>query len=254
MKISEDSLYPYLLYSTPFIYKGVAVYPVLMKDILSFQIYSQAITVRKNSRFSDKNIIKMPYLNFLVYVSSNPEVGEHYEMSNLSNYYSYVLFLLQMVCRDNTIKFNKLTYEIFIDEMLVTPEIFDDLRRIIIIQNDIDFDIDEFLNYDTEKRLSKVQNDLNKNADKITMEDYIDSLCVVLHLTEKEVMNMTIRKFWRFMKRVNLHENYMIMKTGECSGMVSFKEPIKHWTYSFDKEDKYGSLKANENDIRNKIG
>ena len=41
---------------------------------------------------------------------------------------------------------------------------------------------------------------------------------------------------------------------GECSGMVSFKEPIKHWMVSLEEEDKYKHLKADENELRSKIG
>ena len=127
-------------------------------------------------------------------------------------------------------------------------------RHIIIIQNDIDFDIDEFLNYDTEQRLLKAKKDLNKNDDKASIEDYIDSLVIAMNTTEERIMNMTIRKFWRYIKRYQLHESYTIAKTGECSGMVSFKEPIKHWMVSLEEDDKYKELKTDENELRGKIG
>ena len=67
-------------------------------------------------------------------------------------------------------------------------------------------------------------------------------------------MNMSIRKFWRYIKRYQLYENYTISKTGECSGMVKFKEPIKYWMVSLEKnEDKYKNFKANETELRSKI-
>ena len=132
---------------------------------------------------------------------------------------------------------------------------FDDLRRIIIIQNDIDFDIDEFLNYDTEQRLLKAQKDSSKNTKDNTpnIEDYIDSLAIVMKMTEKEILNMTIRKFWRYIKRYQLYESYNILKTGECSGMVSFKEPIEYWMSGIESGDKYSSYKSEEQIIKNKI-
>ena len=108
-------------------------------------------------------------------------------------------------------------------------------------------------NRDTEQRILKAQKDSDKNEDKATIEDYIDSLVIAMHVTEDYVMNMTIRKFWRYIKRYNLHETYTIAKTGECSGFVKFKEPIKHWMISFDKEDKYSNLKADENELRSKV-
>lgn len=257
MKITKDVIFPFLMYSQPFEYNNqITLYPVLMKDVLMFQIYSQAITVRKNSRFPNKQIIKMSYLEFLIYAAINPDLCSQFNITDipeLQNYYFYALALLTLVCKDQEVKYQP-NGVIEINGCLITPEIFDDLRRIIIYQNDIDFDIDDFMNYDTEQRLKKAQKDLDKNCDKATMEDYIDSLCIGLHLTEDEVMNMPIRKFWRYIKRFNLHENYTIMRTGECSGMVSFKEPIKHWMISLDEDDKYKDLKTDENELRGKMG
>lgn len=115
----------------------------------------------------------------------------------------------------------------------------------------IDFDIDEFLNYDTEQKLLKSDN--NHNKDKINIEDYIDSLVIAMHTTEEHIKNMTVRKFWRYIKRYQLYEGYTIAKTGECSGMVSFKEPIKYWMVSLEEDDKYKYLKMDENELKSKI-
>lgn len=255
MEINKESLFPLLIYNKPFEYsKNIIIHPVTMNDVVTFQLLSQSITVRKNSTFHDKQIIKMTYLDFLLYCFSNKELEEQYKITGLSQYYFYAVQLLQLCCKDAEVKINQQTGQIIINEELVTPQIFDDLRRIIIIQNDIDFDIDEFLNYDTEQRLLKAQKDLNKNDDKANIEDYIDSLVIAMHTTEDRIMNMTIRKFWRYIKRYNLHENYTIMRTGECSGIVSFKEPIKHWMISLEVDDKYQHLKTDENELRSKIG
>lgn len=255
MKINKDLLYPLLLYNNPFQYdKHITLYPVTMKDYIAFQSLIQSIIVRKNSIFRDKKIIKMTYLDFLVYCLGNKELEKQYGIAGLSNYYFYALSLLQLCCKGAEIKINKDTKDIIINDEIITPQIFDDIRRIIIIQNDIDFDIDEFLNYDTEQRLLKAQKDLDKNKDKANIEDYIDSLVIAMHTTEDRIMNMTIRKFWRYIKRYKLHENYTFLKTGECSGMVKFKEPIKHWMVSLEEDDKYKHLKADEEEIRGKIG
>ena len=255
VEIKKDTLFPFLIYNKPVQYtKNIILYPVTMNDIVAFQTLSQSITVRKNSTFHDKKIIKMTYLDFLIYCLGNQELEEQYKISGLSQYYFYAIRLLQLCCKDADIQLNQETAQIIVNGELITPQIFDDIRRIIIIQNDIDFDIDEFLNYDTEQRLLKAQKDLDKNKDKANIEDYIDSLVIAMNTTEDRVMNMTIRKFWRYIKRYQLHESYTIAKTGECSGMVSFKEPIKHWMISLEEDDKYKHLKADENEIRSKIG
>lgn len=255
MEIKKETLFPLLIYNKPVKYtENIILYPVTMNDIVTFQTLSQSITVRKNSTFHEKQIIKMTYLDFLLYCLGNEELEKQYKIIGLSQYFFYAIQLLQLCCKDAEIKLNQQTGQIVINGEVITPQVFDDLRRIIIIQNDIDFDIDEFLNYDTEQRLLKAQKDLDKDKDKANIEDYIDSLVIAMHTTEDRIMEMTIRKFWRYVKRYNLHENYTIMRTGECSGMVSFKEPIKHWMVSLEEDDKYKHLKADENELRSKIG
>lgn len=252
--INKDALLPYLIYNQPYVYsEKITLYPVTMKDIVLFQAVSPSITVRKNSTFRDKKIIKMPYLDFLLYSFSNEALEEASGIPNLSNYYGYALQLLQLCCRDGEVKLNHQTGQIAIGEEIITPQIFDDLRRIIILQNDMDFDIDEFLNYDTEQRLLKAQKASQKNDRTANIEDYIDSLVIAMNITEESVMKMTIRKFYRYIRRYQLYENYRIAKTGECSGMVSFKEPIQHWMTSLDEEDRYQDVKADENTIKGKI-
>lgn len=251
--ICTDTLFPFLIYNRPFPYKeNILVYPVTMSDIISFQTLSASITLRKNSLFPKKELIKMTYLDFLLYCFGNTKMEAEYKILGLSQYYLYAIHLLQLCCKDSTIKISP-SMQIVLNDEVITPEIFDDLRRIIILQNDIDFDIDEFLNYDTEQRLQKAEKDRNKNKDKANIEDYIDSLIIAMNVTEEQVMNMSIRKFWRYIRRYQLHEGYTIAKTGEYSGMVSFKEPISHWMVSLEKTDKYQHLKTDENSLKGKI-
>lgn len=222
-----------------------------MNDVIMFQTFSNSITVRKNSIFRNKQIIKMSYLDFLFYSFGNTDLENEYKISDLSQYLFFALQLLRLCCKDQEVKIFQ--GNIFINNKIVTPEIFDDLRRIIIIQNEIDFDIDEFLNYDTEQKLLNAQHSVNKEENQANIEDYIDSLIIAMNISEERVMHMTIRKFWRYIKRYQLHEGYTIAKTGECSGMVSFKEPIKHWMASLEVDDKYKNIKMDENELKSKV-
>ena len=255
VKINKQMLLPFMMYNSPIRYsENIVLHPILMKDIIIFQSLESSITLRKNSTFREKKIIKMTYLDFLLFSAGNMELEIQYNILGLSNYYYHAIKLLQLCCKDSDIRIEKDTGKLTINGEIVTSEIFDDLRRIIIIQNDIDFDIDEFINYDTEQRLLKAQKDLSRDDDSVSIEDYIDSLVIVMHVTEEYVMNMTIRKFWRYIKRYNLHETYTIAKTGECSGFVKFNEPIKHWMRSIDDdEDKYKNLKTDESELRSKV-
>ena len=256
MEISKDTLFPYLIYNKEIKYnEHITLYPIKMKDIITFQQYQIALTLRKDAIFQDKQIIKMGYLEFIKYACRNDELAKKYNMPLLPFYYDFIIGVLQLTCgEDVEIKYNTSTLDFSINDFLVTDEVFDDLRKIIIIQNDIDFDIDEFMNIDTVKALEKAREfEAKKNKEKADIEDYIDSMIIGLKVTEDYVSNLTIRKFWRYIKRINKHEEYEACRSGQMSGMVTFKEPIQHWMTSIEVTDKYENLKTDEEELRSKI-
>lgn len=255
MKLNKDSLMPYLIYNRPIEYSEcITLYPVMMRDVLLFQSLYQSITVRKDSLFHEKKIIKMTYLEFLIYSMNHRELGEQYHIPELSNYFLYALELLQLCCRSREIKISPEDGSLRIDGGLITPAVFDDLRRIIILQNGIDFDMDEFINSDTEQKLLQAEKAGNKDEYRACMEDYIDSLVIAMNATEEQIMKMTVRKFWRYIRRYQFREGYTIAKTGESSGMVKLKEPLKYWMLSLEENDRYEQYTADENELKGKIG
>ena len=256
VEISKDTLFPYLIYNKEIKYnEHITLYPIKMKDIITFQQYQMALTLRKDAIFQDKQIIKMGYLEFIKYACRNDELAKKYNMPLLPFYYDFIIGVLQLTCgEDVEIKYNTSTLDFSINDFLITDEVFDDLRKIIIIQNDIDFDIDEFMNIDTVKALEKAREfEAKKNKEKADIEDYIDSIIIGLKVTEDYVSNLTIRKFWRYIKRINKHEEYEACRSGQMSGMVTFKEPIQHWMTSIEVTDKYENLKTDEEELRSKI-
>ena len=256
MEINKDMLFPYLIYNKEIKYnEHITLYPIKMKDIITFQQYQMALTLRKDAIFQDKQIIKMGYLEFIKYACRNDELAQKYNMPLLPFYYDFIIGILQLTCgEDVEIKYNTSTLDFSINDFLITDEVFDDLRKIIIIQNDIDFDIDEFMNIDTVKALEKAREfEAKKNKEKADIEDYIDSLIIGMKVTEEYVSNLTIRKFWRYIKRINKHEEYEACRSGQMSGMVTFKEPIQHWMTSIEVTDKYENLKTDEDELRSKI-
>jgi len=256
VEINKDILFPYIIYNDPYKYNdSITLYPIKMKDIIAFQRYQEAITLRKDAIFTEKKIIKMGYLEFIKYACRNINLAKQYSVPLLPVYYDFILDLLAMVCGENAeISFNKTTLDFFINGFEITDSVFDDLRKIIIVQNDIDFDIDEFMNIDTVKAFEKAKEfEAKKNKEKSNIEDYIDSVIVGLHITENDVKEMTVRKFWRYVKRIDKHESYTACITGEMTGFVKFKEPIQHWMTSVDVDDKYEKYKTDEDELRSKV-
>lgn len=177
-------------------------------------------------------------------------------MPFLPFYYDFIINMLQIVCGSNArIEYNPSTLGFTINGFPVTSSVFDDLRRIIILQNDIDFDIDGFVNIDTVNALEKAREfEAKKNKEKADIEDYIDSLAVALKVTGEYISGLPVRKFWRYIKRINKHEEYNAFRSGQMSGLVTFKEPLSQWMTSIETNGKDSSLIADEEAVRNKIG
>lgn len=258
MHITSETLSSNLLYSTPFHYTNekhtfdLVLYPVTMEHIFEFSIYKQAILVRKNSMFPVKKIIKMSYLEFLYFTFNNAEFADEYQMFLLPSYYVFAFQLLRLVFKNQTVEINMNSGGFRINGVEITDDQFDDFRRIIILQNGIDFDIDEFIHYDTEQKLIEAQN-ATSDKDDSTIEDYIDSVCVALNRHEQEIKDMTIRKFWRLVKRITKRDMFTAMKSAESTGMVKFKEPVQYWMSSIEEKDKYDNVKTDAQTLKQMI-
>lgn len=256
MEFTKDSMQDYLLYDTPYKYNDVlTIYPITMANILSFNKYQKAFMIRKNAIFTEKKFIKMSYYNFIKYASKDFSVAEKYNMPILPFCFKMSCYLLTLMCGDGSqLTYDPETLDVWINDFLITDDVFDDLRRIFIIQNDVDFDIDEFMNIDAINALEKArEHEAKKHKSDASTEDYIDSLAVALHVTNDYIKNLTIRKFWRYIRRIQKHEEYQACHTGEMGGFVKFKEPLQHWMTSMEVVDKYENLKTNEDDLRSKI-
>jgi hypothetical protein len=246
----RDNLDLALLYSEPFHYSDdMVLHPITMKDILDFNLLKASITVRKNSIFPIKKILKMSYLEFLFYCHNNTELAEEFKMPLLPYYYTFAFKLLQLVFKDQDVKANPMIGGFMVNGTEISHEQFDDFRRIIIAQNGIDFDIDEFIHRDTQEALEKAQAAI-ATKEKYTLEDYIDSVCLAMGLKEVQVKDMPIRKFWRYVRRISKRDIFTILKTAESSGMVKFKQPIEYWMTQIDTDDKYKDVKTDADSIR----
>ena len=105
MKISKDTLLSYLIYNDPFQYnEHITLYPITMKDVILFQSLTCSITVRKNSIFHSKKIIKMDYLNFLFFALGNTELEKEYDIAGLSQYLILTMQLLQLCCQNQEVR------------------------------------------------------------------------------------------------------------------------------------------------------
>lgn len=231
----------YFTYDKPIPYKHLMIYPVKMSKYFEFFASIDCVRIKKNN-IPDPHIISMSYLDFLFFLMENDKEGIYEsklcEILSLSLHIDYdkILYLE---------KYNKKI--LFLDGEPVGKKDFDDIRRIICYQNLPNFD-DTYIDPELEHVLEETRRLNSQNNGEITSLEY-QILCITTStsLTVEQIENMSIRKFILLLGIVDSKLHYQIYKTGECSGMVSFKEPITHWMHyknnKFDGLLKYNAFK-----------
>jgi hypothetical protein len=248
-----------ITYDLPVDYRNIKIYPITMKDYLSFSAYSGCLLIDKNS-IPDVKIIEMTELEY-IYYSSNKNMEE-------KPYLLYFDRLLSLCLKDdesfNDIKksFERYGYDkekkpiFIIKEEIYKPEDFDNLKLIIAQQNEVEL-IDENISKEVRDSLEKARDFKKKLSGNknISIEDYIISLSISTGWTFDYIYSMTIRKFLKSIRRMDNLIHYKIYLGASMSGMVEFKDKsfIKHWLSDLNDEDKYSDVSIDMQEMEDKI-
>lgn len=249
----------YTTYDLPVPYRGINIYPVLVKDYLLFNLYSGCLTIDKNS-IPDPNIISMSYLEYIYYTTTkNPEETP----------YLFWLDRLLSLCIKEDESFLKVSDSIQrygyneknrpffkIGENIFLSEDFDDIKEIIAQQNMVEL-VDENISKEVRDSLDKAREFKRKisGSKSTSVEDYIISLSLVTGWSLEYIYSLTIRKFLMSIKRADNLLHYKIYLNASMSGMVQFKDTsfIKHWLTNLDDSEKYGDVSIDLQEIEDKI-
>ena len=168
------------------------------------------------------------------------------------NYISREKFLAQPMEVQNSMKeWYKEYFKNGNDFALINYNSVDTCYHTLVALNE-NFNIDEFINRDTEEALLKAQN-ATSGKDTSTLEDYVDSVCLGMGIKEEDVKKLSIRKFWRYVKRISKRDVFNVMKTAETSGMVKLKEPVEYWMSDIEINDKYKEVKTDTQSLQKMI-
>jgi len=230
-----------------------------MKDYYYFNTYSQCLTIDKNS-IPDAKIISMTNLGYIFYCAEN-NIAET----------PYILWfdrLLSLSLKDdksfekseesiNRYGYNDKKRPIFvIGNETYTESDFDKIKEIIALQNMVEL-IDENISKEVRDSLEKAREFRNKVSGQKTgsIEDYMISLSISTGWKLEYIYSMTIRKFFKCIRRMNNLIHYKIYLAASLSGMVEFKNKtfIKHWLTDLDDEDKYSDVAIDLQEMEDKI-
>lgn len=138
-------------------------------------------------------------------------------------------------------------------DIIINSEDFDNIRYILIYQNLPDYD-DTYIDPKVEASLKEAQEFLNRNKGKMcSFEDQQVAINNINGMHFEDIHNLSLRKFSKIIEHAIARENYVICETAKMSGMVEFKQDIKHWLEE-KKHTKYQEILIDFDETKSKLG
>ena len=147
--------------------------------------------------------------------------------------------LFNLDIQKNVEKLNTLKNKMY-NVKTITSEEFDEIRQLIMIQNDIK---SEHYSNEVEKMLyeaKKKMNELNKNT--IDIEDLISTVSYVMKINPQDMSNMTIRRFNRYMNLIYSKDDYYLYKSQELSGNIKLDSKLPYWINHYEPKGKFDDI------------
>ena len=134
---------------------------------------------------------------------------------------------------------------------------FDNIKQIILEQNAVE-QINENIRKEVRDELDKLQSTVRRLSSSIKMCGFEDQLiCVSIGtgFSLKKVNNLTIRKFKKYIERIDSKITFEVYKPAILSGNVTSKDknfPLP-WMADLESDNKYSDILVNEDEIKGKI-
>ncbi len=234
-------------------YNGVDFYPINCSYLIEFYLCLNVLMVHQEW-IREKKLAKLPYLWFITYACEHSD--EYPNNPEYKMFLPMLYSLLEMSTRstDYDIMVEKKPngdYQkcnLIIQGNSFSYKNFEELKRILLEQAGVEEEFKEFIHEDAWKAINadrEFENKQNKHVPP-TIEDLVDIVALYYHMSNAEVKeSFTIRKFNNAIKRMSMFEDWRVMKAGECSGMVKYKNPITHWISGFPKHNPFEGLNIN---------
>ena len=224
---------PYRINKTQEIY----IYPITVKQSEMFLSWINILSIDKNS-LPDAEYISMSYLEFLVatLLTSDNE--------NLAKTTALKLASIIKVCLgidgEIIIKLNDRDKPyLSCGGIDIDGKHFEDIRRIILYQNLIDFD-DNYINPDVKQAIEEVEQLKNKNIEMPNLERRMAIITAHCGLSKETQMNMTYRSHCLLFNEVYGEVDYTSVRTAVLIGNMFSKQKneLEDWIYK-KKHGKY---------------
>lgn len=231
----------------------IFIYPVSLKDSEIFLSSVNILNIDKNSSPSVE-IIQMSYLKFLYTLISKE--------SNAIQQFLNILILCLKLKNPSIIWENEKNPTLYDSELeiKINHNDFEDIRRIILYQNILNFD-DEYIDPDLKKSIDKFTEVKNRNIEMPNLERKMAIITTRTGISKAEQINMTYRSHCLLFEEVCAEVEFTTTRTALL--FAGSKDKQEHWIYKDKKNklDKYityvddytKSMGMNENSIKSVV-
>lgn len=241
---------PYMLDNN----KEIFIYPIKVKDSETFLSCIDIIGIDKNS-LSDPKYISMSYLDFLLLTFVFNEDKKISEFSKIK-----LGFLLSKCLRWDDEQDIKILVDgngrgkIIYKDFEIRPKQFEDIRRIILYQNLIDFD-DSYINPDVKEAINELEKVKFKNIESPNIERKMAIITAHTGISKKVQIEMTYRSHTTLFKEVYGEVDYSTIRTAALIGNMFSKKKneIEDWIYK-KKQDKYSKYFTSQEQYSKSMG
>ena len=200
------------------------IYPILVKDYSTYERVNRLLTIKKDD-IQDIEIVKMSYLQFLV-----DKVLKENDM--LTQYFSLLIKLclgyemINCIVQDNKYILCLCNKNGTIEKQITHKE-FNEISKIILHQNDANYDDREFSS-DVEKAIADYYALAYKDTTAPTLEEKKAFVASKISKSFKELGMLTYREFDLIYSSCLNSELFMAQKLLQASEKYEIKENVEH--------------------------
>ena len=201
----------YFTFDEPVPYKlkcGEILYisPIYLINYMLFITSYGILNIDKNST-NDVEIISMSYLKFLV------ERVFPYSKESIQQFVNICILCMGLKEPEIKLTDNKrvVLYDKDNSNLLITQKEFDDIKKIILYQNLLNFD-DSYINPELKENMEELDRLKNKNLEPPSLERRIAIITSHCGMNKKEQLEMTIRSHSLLFQEVSKEVEYLCSK------------------------------------------
>jgi hypothetical protein len=236
------------LFGYPQDYRGIKIYPILLKDIKYQKIFYE-VFCRPKLYIAERTILKSSYLKFLIYIIQSTINSEGHEiLDNLLDILKYLTKKEVLITYEekNGEGLDSIALTLIIDGQKFNEYDFEDIREIVLEMNGLSIDYIEAYDPQMEEHLRFY----NRKSEDLSLQDEIFTYCALQKMSVKELENYTIFQFKNSMEKVLVLKEFDLYKPLLVSGQIELKSgEIKNYLYRSIKNGRYDSIKVDVADF-----